>query len=539
MAYALYRNYRPKRFSDLIGQDDVAQTLRNQIAFGRVGHAYLFTGIRGTGKTTLARILSKAVNCLNPKDGEPCGECAICEGLDNGTILDVTEIDAASNNGVSNIRDLRDESAYVPTVAKYRVYIIDEVHMLSGSAFAALLKILEEPPEHVIFILATTEIHKVPATILSRCQRFDLKRISIKNIADYLMGIAKRTNIELEYDAATVIARHADGAMRDALSILDTCTSMGSSVHLDTVKRMFGSSESEYLFAISTAVANQDIKEVLNQIDILYNDSLNPLSITSELLSHYRNILVSIVASTNLLSDQEPEYVELYQKVSKLYNPAEIIRILTSLKDLSILLPSVVDKRLQLEISLVEICSGFTLQPVPLDKPAVKEQEVAKKQVTENVKAQQTVDIPVPKPEPPKESSSTQPITEIPTPNSVAEEEKKVIDETPRDDEFTEWGKVIAELEKSQPLIYGFLSGSRAYTTATHILIDCPSFAKTQIRDNKGYADRIKEAIVHATGVTLPIGPYNPPTEVTEDKEDSIEKLIKRATEIGIPVEVK
>ena len=223
MYRALYRKWRPQRFEDVVAQRGIVTALRNQVASGRVGHAYLFTGVRGTGKTTCAKIFAKAVNCLHPHNGDPCGECEICKGIDNGSILDVVEMDAASNNGVDDIRDLRDETAYTPSACHYKVYIIDEVHMLSTAAFNALLKTLEEPPEYVIFILATTEAHKIPVTILSRCQRYDFKRISIETISARLQELINKEGWDVEEKAVRYIARMGDGSMRDALSLLDQC----------------------------------------------------------------------------------------------------------------------------------------------------------------------------------------------------------------------------------------------------------------------------------------------------------------------------
>ena len=223
MYQVLYRKWRPKVFADVSGQPQVTITLKNELKSARINHAYLFTGTRGTGKTTCAKILAKAVNCLNPQDGDPCGECEICKGIDEGFVMDIAEIDAASNNGVDNIRTIIEEAAFTPTKAKYRVYIIDEVHMLSTGAFNALLKTLEEPPKHVIFILATTEPQKLPVTILSRCQRFDFKRISIDDIIKRLKIICSESNIEIEDGALKIIAKMSDGAMRDAISILERC----------------------------------------------------------------------------------------------------------------------------------------------------------------------------------------------------------------------------------------------------------------------------------------------------------------------------
>ena len=236
MAYqALYRKYRPVTFSDVIGQEHITTTLKNELYSNKIVHAYLFTGTRGTGKTTCAKILAKAVNCLSPKDGDPCGECEMCQAIANGEVTDIYEIDAASNNGVDDIRDLRDQVNFLPSMGKYRVYIIDEVHMLSLPAFNALLKTLEEPPEHVIFILATTEVHKLPATILSRCQRFDFRRIDPEKICERIQSIAQLEGLTVTDDAATLIAAAADGGMRDALSILDLCLFNNTNIDEDVV----------------------------------------------------------------------------------------------------------------------------------------------------------------------------------------------------------------------------------------------------------------------------------------------------------------
>ncbi|MDY4191819.1 MAG: DNA polymerase III subunit gamma/tau, partial [Oscillospiraceae bacterium] len=240
MYQALYRKYRPKSFDDVVGQEHITSTLKNEVLTGKIAHAYLFCGSRGTGKTTCAKILAKAVNCPDLRDGSPCGECEICRGIDDGSLLDVLEIDAASNNGVDNIRQLREDAFFTPSMAKYRVYIIDETHMLSTGAFNALLKIMEEPPSHVLFILATTEAHKVPATILSRCQRFDFHRIKSGDIARYLEKIAGKEGVELTHDGALLIGRLSDGGMRDAVSLLDQCISQGSRITAELVSRTAG-----------------------------------------------------------------------------------------------------------------------------------------------------------------------------------------------------------------------------------------------------------------------------------------------------------
>lgn len=266
MYKVLYRKWRPQVFADVVGQPQVTITLKNELMAGRIAHAYLFTGSRGTGKTTCAKILAKAVNCLDLHDGDPCGNCEICRGIESGSVMDIVEIDAASNNGVDNIRMLREEANFTPAAAKYRVYIIDEVHMLSTGAFNALLKTLEEPPEHVIFILATTEVHKLPATILSRCQRFDFRRIPPQEIAGRLTYVAEQENAVLEEQAGLLLARLADGALRDALSLLDQCLGRSKQVTLEVVQETVGLVGRDHLFALSEAVRGHDSSSALVRV---------------------------------------------------------------------------------------------------------------------------------------------------------------------------------------------------------------------------------------------------------------------------------
>ncbi|WP_369298608.1 DNA polymerase III subunit gamma/tau [uncultured Neglectibacter sp.] len=292
MYKVLYRKYRPRFFADVVDQPQVTVTLKNELTRGRIAHAYLFTGSRGTGKTTCAKILARAVNCLDPQNGDPCGECEVCRGLEDGSILDVVEIDAASNNGVDSIRSLIEESNFTPATAKYRVYIIDEVHMLSVAAFNALLKTLEEPPAHVIFILATTEVHKLLPTILSRCQRFDFRRISPEAIADRLEYVAGEEGAQLDRDAALLIARIADGAMRDALSLLDQCLGRDAHVTLETVNRTAGVAAREYLSTLAQAVAERDISAALGAIDELYRESKDMSRLCEEMAEYFRGLML-------------------------------------------------------------------------------------------------------------------------------------------------------------------------------------------------------------------------------------------------------
>ena len=371
MYRALYRKWRPQRFEDVVGQRAIVTALKNQITANRVGHAYLFTGVRGTGKTTCAKIFAKAVNCLHPVNGDPCGECEICKGIDNGSILDVVEMDAASNNGVDDIRDLRDETAYTPSACKYKVYIIDEVHMLSTAAFNALLKTLEEPPAHVIFILATTEIQKVPATILSRCQRYDFTRIGPEDIARRVEYIAGEEKLELTQDGAELIARLADGALRDALSILDTCAGVTAKIDADVVRRMAGVTDRSYLFRISDALEAQDGAAALAQLAQLRQQSVDVKRLTEELIAHYRALmLAALPGGQALLSGVSPEEEAQYLEKGPQLGQRDAIRAIRTLGNALEHMTRGSDQRIELELAL------FSLSEPPQQMQAAPVQTV-------------------------------------------------------------------------------------------------------------------------------------------------------------------
>ena len=366
MYRALYRKWRPQRFEDVVGQRAIVTALKNQITANRVGHAYLFTGVRGTGKTTCAKIFAKAVNCLHPVNGDPCGECEICRGIDNGSILDVVEMDAASNNGVDDIRDLRDETAYTPSACHYKVYIIDEVHMLSTAAFNALLKTLEEPPAHVIFILATTEIQKVPATILSRCQRYDFTRIGPEDIAQRVEYIAGQEGLELTTGGAELISRLADGAMRDALSILDTCAGVTAKIDADVVRRMAGVTDRSYLFHISDALEAQDGAAALAQLAALRQQSVDVKRLTEELIAHYRALmLAALPGGQSLLSGVSPEEEQQYLEKGPQLGQREAIRAIRTLGTALEHMTRGSDQRIELELAL------FSLSEPPQQRQTV------------------------------------------------------------------------------------------------------------------------------------------------------------------------
>ena len=358
MYRVLYRKWRPKTFEDVTGQPQVTQTLKQELVAGRIAHAYLFTGSRGTGKTTCAKILAKAINCLNPIDGEPCGTCEICRGIDEGSVTDVVEIDAASNNGVDNIRMLREEAGFTPAMAKYRVYIIDEVHMLSIGAFNALLKTLEEPPAHVVFILATTEVHKMPATILSRCQRFEFKRISPDDSAQRLCYIAREEGADLDDEAALLIARLADGALRDALSILDQCIGVSNHVTTEVVCSTVGIVGREHLYQLVDAAASQNSAKALELIDQLYRGSKDMARLCEELSVYFRNMM--LIKTMKDASAFIPVSEEEFQSLTKQALSLSLTAILHGLDTIQDALEKIyrgANARITFEMTMIQLCT--------------------------------------------------------------------------------------------------------------------------------------------------------------------------------------
>ena len=356
MYQALYRKYRPKTFDDVVGQEHITETLKKQVETGRLSHAYLFIGTRGTGKTTCAKILAKAVNCEHPVNGNPCNQCAACRGIDDGSILDVVEIDAASNNRVEDVRALRDEAVFSPANVNKRVYIIDEVHMLSNSAFNALLKILEEPPAHLMFILATTELHKVPATILSRCQRHSFKRIPVDTIAARLNYVAQQEHLNLQPDAAALLARMADGGMRDALTLLDQCS--GSDViTTETVISAMGLAGNLRTAQLLQSIADGDTAKTLEQFRSLWQDGKDPAALLDELSMLQRDLLMQAVAprgGRELLSGGYDS--ETLQTLSGAFTPAQLLANLQSIQDALTAMAAQPNPRIAAELCLIRLC---------------------------------------------------------------------------------------------------------------------------------------------------------------------------------------
>lgn len=554
MYQVLYRKYRPKVFSDVYGQDHVTSTLKNEIKNGRVSHAYLFTGSRGTGKTTCAKILAKAVNCEHNVDGEPCNECEVCKGLDNGSIYDVVEIDAASNNGVDNIRELRDETNYAPSRGKYRVYIIDEVHMLSTGAFNALLKTLEEPPAHVIFILATTEVHKLPATILSRCQRFDFKRIQPETMAVRLKEVAGLEGLSLDDDAAVLIARIADGALRDGLSILDQCAGRSKEINSDLVSEVAGLAGREAMYKLSDCIANSDSNTAMSIISDLYQNSFDMERLCVEMINHFRNFLVAktVRKSRELIICTDDEYNTILE-ASKEFTVESIVFALDLFQNTLVTIKGGASARIEVEMAFIKLCepkmdesiaslldrvsklenaikSGVKVQPTQTAVPAPKEEYVPKEEPKPQPKAEPTP-VPMPEPEPtPVEEEppvrEQQPVVETPpvehkTAPPVANPNETV--------EFTQWGDFMDVLHRTNIPLFGVLSGSKGYVRGEFFLLDSPNPAVRDFIKLPIHSKSIKSALLEVTGVHFKLGLFKRPAEQSAPKRDPLEDLINQA----------
>lgn len=541
MYQAFYRKYRPLRFDDVVGQEHITTTLKNEVATGKASHAYLFTGSRGTGKTTCSKILAKAVNCPNTQDGDPCGLCEICKGVDDGSILDVTEIDAASNNGVDNIRQLREEAYFLPAQCKKRVYIIDETHMLSTGAFNALLKIMEEPPEHVLFILATTEAHKVPATILSRCQRFDFRRIAGDVIAGRLKTVAQLEQFALTDDAAMLIARLSDGGMRDALSLLDLCASRGAQITADVVAQAAGLAGHGHLFEIVDAIARQDTASALGIADNLYTQSMDLERLCEELISHFRNLMILKSASKpEELVVLLPEELERLREQQGQIKMAAILHALTVLQETLGKMSRTQNRRTEFEMALIKLCNPqldtsaeALLARIETLETAVKTGAVAQQrkpakqgiaQVESGITAQ------VAAPPPPPAAGDT-----------VAEQSGKPTVKTGDAgiQPMGEWSEVLARLAKSNPALCGTLRGSSAYLQGDICLIDCSDqLFFTLIRQSEISKKTLRDALFEQTGSRYRLGPYQRKEQAQAEKEDPLDALEKLVLDSGLPAQI-
>lgn len=457
---ALYRKWRPLVFEDVVEQGHVVKTLKNSVIADRIAHAYLFCGTRGTGKTTMAKIFSRAINCLQPQDGDPCNECEICKGILSQNILDVVEIDAASNNSVDNVREIRDEVIYAPSQAKHKVYIIDEVHMLSTGAFNALLKTLEEPPDHVVFILATTEPHKLPATILSRCQRFDFRRISIDSIMGRLESIAEAGGVAVQKEALRLIARLSDGALRDAISILDQCMGFGKrEISYEDVLNVVGLVNDIFVAQVVDAVTGKNVSSILELVDKLVMNGKDITQFVSDLVHYYRNLLISQIADKpGEIIEASNEVLEKMKEQAACLSQEDIMHIIKELSLLEGSLKWATHPRILLEVSLLKLCKTAP-KAVPGDilERLAKLEEMARNGNI-SVKAETVVQKISPKKvETPVKNSNK------PSHESVIAVDKNTSGGLKQGKELQGWDKVLDALRKSGRMaIYTNLMGSKA-----------------------------------------------------------------------------
>jgi DNA polymerase-3 subunit gamma/tau len=559
---ALYRKWRPQVFSDVSGQPHVTVTLAHEVESGRLSHAYLFTGSRGTGKTTCAKILAKAINCLHPVGGNPCCECEICKGIDSGSVLDVIEIDAASNNGVDNIRDLREEASFTPVKAKYRVYIIDEVHMLSIGAFNALLKILEEPPSYVVFILATTEIQKLPATILSRCQRFDFKHIPPEDISERLLYVAEHEGIKLTSGAAVLIARIADGALRDALSLLDRCSARGGEITDAVVSECAGITGREYLFKMADFIKEGDTAGALRLVDELNKESCSMERLCSELLCHFRNLMISKTVSSaeNLIICSKNELQELKSQ-SEGFTLENIFYVLSVLEETALNLRKGLDRRTETEMAVIRLCnaslrtdnsailkrisdleaavkSGVHISAKPVISPADESDfNGDSEKADDNLKKTEAE-----KPEEPVVETTILPDVSSNKNDNPAEKaksrkkpaEKQIEAVSPKNENcvdmqrlFGSWPEVLLALKDISKPLSGILVNSSAYVKDNVIYVKSQNAAFEQFLHLQTYSLALSEAVLKVTGQNYRIEVYNP-DEGGEISENPLSRLIEK-----------
>ena len=522
MAYqALYRKWRPQTFDDVIGQNHIVSTLKNEILSGKTAHAYLFCGTRGTGKTSCAKIFARAINCENPQNANPCNECSICRGVSEGNVLDIVEIDAASNNGVDNIREIRDEVAYSAAQAKYKIYIIDEVHMLSSGAFNALLKTLEEPPPYVVFILATTEAHKLPPTITSRCQRFDFKRISVKDITLRMREIVTTENIEAEVEALELIARLADGGMRDALSMLDQCISAaGTNITRESVEQVLGVAADTLLDDCVNAIAAKDTSAVLEVLAQTVANGKDLTNFTDRLIQRFRDILVfGTCKQADKLFDCGADVLSVIEKQAKAFTSAQLgycIDVLTAAQAEAKNAKSV---RVVYELAMIRLCDETmdTSQASLLARIEALEGQLAgtapvrvvqstpKPQVIE-ASPMQAAPVEEPPPwevppipqEPPMTAQETVPVPEmVPPPKQASAPVQPVRKASAKNGG---WGEILNALKKIDVSLFGILNGCKAKISEGSLYMPNMNYIKALVQSNE---DILQQAIVQAVGQNL------------------------------------
>ena len=544
MYQVLYRKWRPKTFSEVVGQEYVTDALKNEVDGNRLAHAYLFVGSRGTGKTSCAKILAKAVNCLHPVNGDPCGECEVCKGIEDGTILDVTELDAASNNGVDYVRELREEVAYMPAVAKYRVYIIDEVHMMTDSAFNALLKTLEEPPAHVIFILATTEVQELPDTILSRCQRFDFGRIAPEKIADRIAHIAENEAFSVDEDAALMLARLADGGMRDALSLLDQCVSRTDAVTMQVVTETAGLAGRDPMYALSSAVQAADGGTVLEWVDTLHNASKDMERLCVECLDFYRQLMLcKQVKDPSAMIVLPPDEMSRLKATAETYTLPTLMHCLDVLQSALERMKGGANRRIEMEMALLKLCDpSLDTSTAALNRRMNAIEEALQSGASVTLATPQKAVAPAPAPVEEKPVSvKEQPVKSEETPTSA---EGKPAPAADGDVSFEKWNEVLSELAQTAPPLCGVLVGSSAVTRDDMVLISTENAMFRTLVKSDGNRKKLVDAIEKVTGRVYRIGlkkptaaPAAPAAEA--EPESPLSAFLRESRDAGIAVDIK
>ena len=556
MYRVLYRKWRPAVFTDVSGQEHITSTLQNEVSSGRLNHAYLFTGSRGTGKTTCAKILAKAVNCLNPQNGNPCGECEICKGIDDGSILDIVEMDAASNRKIDDIRQIIDEVQFKPAKCKYRVYIVDEVHMLTTEAFNALLKTLEEPPEHVIFILATTEVHKLPQTIRSRCQRFDFHRIPPKAIADRVEYVVSQENAEITESAALMLASVADGALRDALSLLDSCLAVSSHIDEEVVRNAAGLVSQTYLFELATAIINKNPTRSLEIIDRLYSESKDMARLCDELVEHFRALMLikTIKNPRDILIMSDDEFEQAVTQ-SDYLSLADIVFYMDVLSRAYQRMGRGTGDRTELEMALVKLSAteldgtveALTARVTALEKavkrgitvnyaqPAQQSVQAEAAQLASIPNTQAEVKEPFAKLEPEhKKAPVAKPAPEV---KPVAQRASVNLDELYDNAvPFARWVEVVDSLKSVSRSIAPAFAGSAAYESGNYLLIDTNNELAFDLLRQNGRRTEIKQTLLELTGKNYSLGPYKRSTPKKVEKTDPLNSLVQSLEGSGVEI---
>ena len=537
MAYiALYRKWRPKVFDDLVGQGSISRILKNQIINQRIAHAYLFSGGRGTGKTTTAKIFSRAVNCISPKEGNPCNECEICTGILSSNIMDVVEIDAASNNSVDDVRNIRDEVFYTPNVSKYRVYIIDEVHMLSTGAFNALLKILEEPPKHVVFILATTEPHKLPATILSRCQRFEFKQISIDDIGSRLKMIVEKNSSEIDDNALDSIARAADGSMRDAISILDQCMDGTEGITSKKVIEVIGAPTEETIIKLAEAILIKDLAECMSIIDETIKSGKDISQFVSVMVRFFRDVLIFKTTRSEKVIYLTASETNSLKEIAGKFSQQRLIKIITSMSELEANMRWASLPRVMFEIEMVKFCSQEEILDAVVEKRIARLEELLSNPVSiERI----SVD----------NSKQLETIAKVKTAQASKSEANISSTHVETANNLEAWSDVVSRLKSGgKVLLYANLIGTKAVkmdskTIGIVFSKSAGEFGKTVLAKNENLAV-LKDAIKAVTGQEYNVKCITDnivnkgPTAENKIKERSIDKAEELAKEFDIPINI-